>query len=112
MSYDKASRKRIKDKKMRCYTWGGVGKAKTRGAIGFCLDFFGSFCIKTKRTMHKPKVVCKTKKFSNLHRHAKRMLLSRVLPKQNVKESFSAKNTTKASSICSRLLKHGKYTTV
>jgi len=30
-------------------------KAKTRGAIGFCLDFFVSFCIKAKRKMKKPK---------------------------------------------------------
>ena len=49
-------------KKVRRYTGGGVGKAKTRGAIVLCLDFFGSFCIKAKRTMHKPRVDRKTKK--------------------------------------------------
>ena len=52
MSYDKASRKRIKDKKMRCYTWGGVGKAKRAERSGFALIFLVLFVSRQKEHIY------------------------------------------------------------
>jgi len=69
----KSTRRKIKPVRKNTITQGAYvksaslnlgrrGMAKTRGAIGFCLDFFGSFCIKTKRTFYKQAAVAETVK--------------------------------------------------
>jgi len=55
----RASRKKI-TRKVRSYTWGGVGGQKRASQPKVGIDFFGSFCIKTKRTYYKPRAFAET----------------------------------------------------